>query len=353
MPYLGGIETLVQAIAERLAAWGHQVEVLTLDTTATLPDKQEANRVLIRRFRERVPGDVYHVGLSMLSYLLAHREDYDIVNAHNYHAMPLLWASVAYSDRLVASTHYHGQGHSVQANLIHPIYRPFGRWALRRAQEVICASEFEQELVCAHLKVAKERTEIVPDGIDLVALRSAQPLDLPAPALLYVGRLEKYKRVNLAIASLSHLPKDFRLYIIGKGHEEENLIQQTRQMELDDRVVFMKDVPNDMLYRWYRSAQVLVMMSEAESFPMTSIEAIAAGCRVVCSARSPFTELALRIPQAIFPLQDSSPLTLADQIVEIACLPRRVEVDLSHYDWDNIARETLRIFETVLSSRSK
>ncbi len=38
MPYKGGIETLVQAIAERLASWGHQVEVLTLATSAKLPN---------------------------------------------------------------------------------------------------------------------------------------------------------------------------------------------------------------------------------------------------------------------------------------------------------------------------
>jgi len=357
-PYRGGVETLVQAIAEWLALWGHQVEVLTLDTSAALPIQQEINRVMVRRFREWVPGDVYLVGLPMLFYLLAHREDYDIVNAHSYHAMPLLWAAIAYGNRLVASTHYHGGGHTAQANWMHLLYRPFGRWALRRAQKVICASEFERELVCTHLQVAKGKTEIIPDGIDLRALRAAQPLDIPAPALLYVGRLERYKRVDLTIASLCHLPADFRLYIIGKGHEEENLKRQVRQLKLDDRVIFMKDVENDMLYRWYRSAQVLVMMSEAESFPMTSIEAAAAGCRVVCpqpaglrdnsGARSPFTELANQIPEVIFPIRDPTPGALASEIMRIASLPGRVNVDLNPYDWDQVARMTLKIFEGVI-----
>jgi glycosyltransferase involved in cell wall biosynthesis len=289
----------------------------------------------------------------MFFYLLAHREDYDIVNAHNYHAMPLLWASVTYSNRLVASTHYHGQGHSVHANLIHPLYRPFGRWALRRARKVICASQFEQVLVCAHLQVAKGRTEIVPDGIDLAALRSAHALDIRAPALLYVGRLEEYKRVDLAIGCLPHLPEDYRLYIIGKGREEDHLRLQARQMKVDHRVTFMKDVSNELLYRWYRSAQLLVMMSEAESFPMTCIEALATGCRVVCPDRSPFNELAIEFPGAIFALRDPSPIPLADQIKTIAGHPGRADVDLKKYDWDNIALETLRIFEGVSASHSK
>ena len=345
MPYKGGIETLVQSVAERLAAWGHQVEVLTLTTSPAQLDKQEINRVVVRRFRERLSGDAYPIGLPLLSYLLSHREDYDVVNAHNYHAVPLLWSSLAGFRRLVVSTHYHGKGHTRFANWMHPFYRPFGRWAVRRSQKVICASQFEQELVCAHFGIEKGKTEIVPDGVSLAALRSARPLDLAAPALLYVGRLEKYKRVDLAIASLSHLPEHFRLYIIGKGPEEGALRQQASQINAEGRVVFMKDVPDDMLYRWYKSAQALVMMSEAESFPLTSIEAMATGCRVVCSASSPFTELAMRFPEAIFPVRDASPLTLADQINNVSSLPGRASVDLSQYDWDNIACETLKIFE--------
>ncbi len=168
--------------------------------------------------------------------------------------------------------------------------------------------------MCAHLRVEKELIEIVPDGVALSALQAAKPLDLQAIPLLYVGRLEKYKRVDLAIASLSHLPEDFRLYIIGKGPEEESLRTQASRMKVDHRVEFMKDVPDDLLYRWYRSARVLVMMSEAESFPMTSIEAIATGCRVVCGARSPFTELAIQLPDAIFLLRDPSPFTLAEEV---------------------------------------
>lgn len=350
IPYRGGIETLVQSVAERLVSWGHQVDVLTLTTAATLPGKQEINRVVVRRFRERLSGDVYPIGLPLLSYLLAHREDYDVVNAHNYHAMPLFWSSLAGFRRLVVSTHYHGKGHTRLANWMHPVYRPFGSWVVRRAQKVICASKFEQELVCAHLGVKKEKIEIIPDGISLAALQGASQLDLQAPALLYVGRLEKYKRVDLAIASLGHLPENFRLYIIGKGPEEDTLRQQASHLKVDDRVVFMKDVPDDMLYRWYRSVQALVMMSEAESFPMTTIEAMATGCRVVCGARSPFTELSIRFPEAVFPLRDPSPLALADQIKCVTSLPGRVNVDLSQYDWDKIVRETLKIFEAVFHS---
>ena len=178
MPYKGGIETLVQAIAERLASWGHQVEVLTLTTSAILPDRQEVNRVMIRRFRQRISGNAYPIGLSLLFYLLEHRRDYDVVNAHNYHALPLLWCSLASVHPLVLSTHYHGRGHSKLANWMHPVYRPLGSWAVRQGQKVICASKIEQDLVCAHLRVEKDLIEIVPNGVALGELQAARPLDI-------------------------------------------------------------------------------------------------------------------------------------------------------------------------------
>ena len=122
-------------------------------------------------------------------------------------------------------------------------------------------------------------------------------------------------------------------------------------MKVDHRVEFMKDVPDDLLYRWYRSARVLVMMSEAESFPMTSIEAVATGCRVICGARPPFTELAAQLPEAIFPLRDPTPVNLAQEVRHVAGLSGRVNEDLNKYDWDSIARDTLNIFEKASASK--
>jgi glycosyltransferase involved in cell wall biosynthesis len=248
----------------------------------------------------------------------------------------------------VASTHYHGKGHTRLANAIHPAYRVFGGWAVRRAQKVICASEFEQGLVQAHLRVPGDRIALIPDGVSVQAIRSAQRFDFHEPVLLYVGRLEPYKRVDLAIAALEHLPPEFRLCIIGKGPEEEALQRQVREAGLGGRVEFLKNVPNEALYRWYRSASLLVMMSEAESFPMTSIEALAGGCRVVCSAAPPFTGLAREVHEAVFPVPNPDPAGLAARIVEIAGCPGRAAVDLSRYDWDNVAAETLRLFESVV-----
>ena len=348
-PSKGGIETLVQAIAERLVTSGEEVEVLTLVNDSDAPAQEVVNGVVIRRFRQWVPGTVFMIGLPLYRYLVEHRDDYDVINAHSYHAMPLFWSSLVCPERLVASTHYHGKGHSRLANGIHPFYRPLGSWAVRRAQRVICASVFEKELVAAHFQVAEDKIAIVPDGIPLDALQSAQPFDLQGIPLLYVGRLEKYKRVDLAIQALASLPEPYRLYVIGKGPDEPHLRQLVLDADLADRVTFLKYVPDDELFRWYRSARVLVMMSEAESFPMTSLEAMAAGCRVVCSPAPPFTELARDFPEEIYVTADTSPEAVARSIRHAAEPDGRAIADLGAYSWDHVAQLTLQIFKGCVS----
>lgn len=349
-PYKGGIETLVQAIGEQMVTLGHTVDVLTLIDSDQIPKIETINGVTVRRFKKWIPGDVFLVGLPLLFYLSANRRDYEIVNAHSYHALPLFWCSVVCPDRHIASTHYHGKGHSRLADRLHPIYRPFGSWAVRRAQKVICASNFERELVHTHFHVDEGKIAVVPDGIPLAALQSAAPIDLPGIPLLYVGRLERYKRVDLAISALTCLPENYRLYVIGNGSEEEALRKQTTEAQLTERVSFLKNISDSELYQWYQGAKVLVMMSEAESFPMTSLEAMAAGCRVVCGSSPPFTELAKQYPEQIFITHDTSPQALADQIVKAANLTGRAEADLAEYSWSAVAQTTLGIFETVVST---
>lgn len=348
LPYLGGVETLVRAIAERIAAQGHQVEVLTLVDSDPLPEEERINGVLVRRFKQWFPGEVFIVGLPLYFYLKRHCQEYDVLNAHSYHAMPLFWSSLACPDRLVLSTHYHGKGHSPLANWLHRIYRPFGSWAVSRARRVICASEFEQGLVCTHFHVNEGNTVIIPDGIPITDLQAARPFDQPGVSLIYVGRLEPYKRVDLAITALAHLPQEYRLFVIGRGPAGEQLKKCAQEAEVQDRVRFLENVSDPDLYRWYRTARVLVMMSEAESFPMTSIEALAGGCRVVCNSFPPFTELARQFPGDILIVQETSPQAVAEKVRTAGEIVGRASSDLSAYSWDTVAQITLDAFKDIL-----
>lgn len=108
--------------------------------------------------------------------------------------------------------------------------------------------------------------------------------------LIYAGRLDWLKGVDLAIEALAHLPMNFRLMVVGKGPAAKKLKSLAGQLSLGDRVVFRPPVPRPELARLYAGADVFLFTSP-EVAGLAWIEALACGLPVAGFAGN--TELAL------------------------------------------------------------
>ncbi|MFF1505987.1 glycosyltransferase [Streptomyces sp. NPDC058326] len=111
--------------------------------------------------------------------------------------------------------------------------------------------------------------------------------DAPAPrtekAVASVGRLSHEKGVDILLDSWAEIaPRhpDWKLRIYGTGDEEEALRRRTTDLGLDGSVEWMGRT-NDVLGALSR-ASVFAQASRAEGFPITLLEAMAAG--VPCAA---------------------------------------------------------------------
>lgn len=87
-----------------------------------------------------------------------------------------------------------------------------------------------------------------------------------------VGRLEEHKNWQLAIAALSKVSFDYRLYILGKGVYEEPLKELITQLNVSDKVklVGFVDNPWDYIY----SSDLQLLPSRLEGFSLALIEGI-------------------------------------------------------------------------------
>jgi glycosyltransferase involved in cell wall biosynthesis len=105
-------------------------------------------------------------------------------------------------------------------------------------------------------------------------------------ALLFVGRLEEIKQVNLLIKSLLHVVPKFplHLFIIGDGTKRESLKALTQRLGLASAVHFLGKVSHDILHRWYNMADALVLPSKMEGVPMVILESLACGTPVVAAS---------------------------------------------------------------------
>lgn len=271
-PHTGGIETHVRQVSERLVERGHEVVVLTADRSEELPSVEHRNGVEVRRYRSFAPGDAFHIAPGIAA--AGRQAEADIVHAHNYHSLPVLFAALGVTDvRFVVTPHYHGGSASSIRDSLLSLYGPVGSWALRQADTVVAVSEWERRRLEVDFGI---EARVIPNGIERERFAEVDSEKRDRPYLLTVGRLEEYKGVQYIIRALTALP-DRELVVAGSGPYRSELEEIAKAEEVADRVTFLGHVDKERLPLLYAGAEVFLSVSDFEAYGMTVGEGLAAG----------------------------------------------------------------------------
>lgn len=123
---------------------------------------------------------------------------------------------------------------------------------------------------------------------------------------LMVGRLVKYKKVDLAIKAFNILKKP--LVIVGTGREEKHLRSIARK-----NIKFAGQVPESDLVEYYNGAIALIMPQE-EDFGIVSIEAQSLGVPVIAYQKGGATDTVISGKTGLF-FESQTPESLADAVI--------------------------------------
>jgi mannosyltransferase len=110
------------------------------------------------------------------------------------------------------------------------------------------------------------------------------------------GRVRPSKGTDIFVdAMLAVLPEfpDFTAIITGRTLPEHAgfkhaLDEKIRQAGLQDRIIFLGELPIDEVPDWYQNVLVMVACPRYEPFGITPLEAMACGCAVVASTTGAF-----------------------------------------------------------------
>jgi glycosyltransferase involved in cell wall biosynthesis len=292
-PRIGGVETHVGHLAAGLADEGDQVTVLTYQTGGC-PAEEWVSGVRVLRFPLGLNAGIYAISPALSRYLRSREGDFDLIHAHSYHTLAG-HAAVPIQLPFVFTPHYHGTGHTPLRALLHHLYRPVGARLLRAADAVICVSDAERALLARDFAAAAGKTVTIPNGTERKPVPSdAGQREMGEPVVLSVGRLERYKNLDLVIAAIATLPLAVALVVVGDGPDRARLERYARAAKLSRPVLFTGRIPERALGQWFARAGVVVSASDHEAFGITLADGLAAGARVVASAIPAHAELARR-----------------------------------------------------------
>jgi len=94
--------------------------------------------------------------------------------------------------------------------------------------------------------------------------------------VLWVGRLERWKRPSLLVGALPHAP-EARAVFVGRGPEQARLSALAAELGVQDRVRFLPEVDDETLLALYAESRVVAVTAAGEDLGYVPLEAFLSG----------------------------------------------------------------------------
>ena len=139
----------------------------------------------------------------------------------------------------------------------------------------------------------KTSVAVISNGVDVNKYTpSAQNPKMSKPnILLYLGRLDFDKNLDILIQAANHIKSDYEIWIAGNGKSTGFLRSLTSKLNLDSRVKFLGYIPEEKKVDLYRQATIFVLPSTAEAQSIVSLEAAACGLPLILANSQALPEL--------------------------------------------------------------
>lgn len=154
------------------------------------------------------------------------------------------------------------------------------RISFKLADKIIAATQACKEHIVEQHKIAGEKIEVIPNGIDIDRFNVLEGTQKKSGKILFVGRFIEQKNLFALLEALKSV-KEAHLVMIGRGKLRDSLSSRAEEYGID--VMFIDNVKNEDLPVEYNKAELFVLPSLFEGNPKVLLEAMACGLSVVAS----------------------------------------------------------------------
>ena len=248
------------------------------------------------RFKYRfLPGFIIkgiHIRPSVLWYLWRYKPD--VIVASDFFPQTLFALIYARLCRVKVLIHSNSTRHTSATAAKR---RWFRKWLVRRCDGFIAASSETKKYLC-ELGAKADTVFISIQTIDVLRWKRLveeekesqdnlkSELGLNGKVILYVGRLESHKGVQLLFEAFHRVTERIQnvsILLVGGGSEEARLKEYCEQRNFSDKVEFVGYKQPNELPKYYAAADLLVFPTLGDTFGFVVNEALASGLPVICS----------------------------------------------------------------------
>jgi N-acetyl-alpha-D-glucosaminyl L-malate synthase BshA len=290
----------------------------------------------------------------------------DLIHAHWSLPQGLLGISAKYILKIPCVTTLHG---SDIFGLRHPIFRSLNKLAIIHSDA--CTANSRATVNRARKVSGSRNLRIVPMGVDPNRFRKTTAVDdlkeklmLDGEVILSVGRLIDLKGTDYLIKALPKVLLRFpkaKALIIGSGPRKNHLLKLAKDLQMQENIVFIDQIPNAELSKYYSLADVFVLPSianqkgETEGFGVVLLEAMACGLPVIGSDVGGIPDIIRNNETGLLVGQKDSQ-DLSNQLIRLltdAALQNKLAVNArnlieARFSWEMVAERFIKIYRDVL-----
>ncbi|MBM3956689.1 MAG: glycosyltransferase [Gemmatimonadetes bacterium] len=379
----GGMNIYVLETARRLAAWGVRVDVFSRRHDPADPqviDIADGARVVhicagpVETGKEDVYDFLPDFWTGLEEFRRSEGASYDLVSSH-YWLSGLVGLEAARRWGVPHVSSFHTLAEVKRRARPGERDMPERADAERRiaacADRIVVWTEHERQALCRLYGADPSQVVVIPPGVDTERFR---PLDMAESrrrlgvngdrVLLYVGRLERLKGLDILFRALASLEEagDVRLLVVGgsDGAPELSRLQRLAgTLHIRERVDFLGSVDQACLAAYYSCADVCVLPSYYESFGLAALEAAACGRPVVASKVGGLPSV-VRDGETGYLVGWRCPGPFVDRL-ELLLANDRLRRDMGEaarihaqtLTWETCARRLLRLYECMVGRNGK
>ncbi|MCW7493185.1 glycosyltransferase family 4 protein [Leptospira sp. 2 VSF19] len=220
------------------------------------------------------------------------------------------------------------------------------------AKRVIAISQSTKNDLISYYNIPENKIDVVYHGRSFKLQGASTDIKKEERYILFVGNRSHYKNFIFFVESILPLLREFhdlKIFAAGGGVFSLEELKLFKKFKIEDQVVHKTFLSDIALAHLYQNATLFVFPSLYEGFGIPLLEAMDAGCPVVCSNTSSFPEIAEKSAYYFDPTNSES----IEKAVREVLTKRELQVHLrelgfqniSRFSWDKTAIETYKVYE--------